>query len=89
MIKLQYPINDCIVDDDNTHPIYFDKLIYVKKLDGKRKYEVKYKTHLNSLSWESTIEINHSKMVRNIVIDNTVYFSKKDFKILCEKFPEA
>lgn len=38
MIKLQYPINDCIVDDDNTHPIYFDKIIYVKKLDGKRRY---------------------------------------------------
>lgn len=89
MIKLHYPINDCIVDDDNTHPIYFDKIIYVKKLDGKRKYEVKYKTHLNSLSWESTIEINPSKTVRNIVIDHTVYYSKKDFKILCEKYPEA
>ena len=90
MIKLQYPINDCIVDDNNSHPIYFDKLIYVKKIEGKkRSYEVKYKTHLNSLSWESTIEINPTKTVRNIVIDHTVYFSKKDFKILCEKYPEA
>ena len=89
MIKLSYPINDCIVDDNNTYPIYFDKLIYVKKLEGKRRYEVKYKTHLNSLSWEHTIEINPSKTIKNIVIDHTVYFSKKDFKILCEKYPET
>lgn len=90
MIKLQYPINDCIVDDNNSNPIYFDKLIYVKKIEGKRRsYEVKFKSHLNSLSWESTIEINPSETNRNIVIDHTVYYSKKDFKILCEKYPEA
>lgn len=90
MIKLHYPINDCIVDDNNSMPIYFDKLIYVKKIEGKkRSYEVKYTTHLNSLKWENTIEINPSKTVKNIVIDKTVYCSKKDFKILCEKYPEA
>lgn len=83
-IKTSRPENDCFCPNKNSEPIYFDKIISFKKREGeKRSYEMKYKAHLNSLSFENTTVIEPGG---GIILNNLIYFSKSDMNKLIELF---